>query len=144
MTNDRLRRAYDYYLDHPEDHRTNQWRYYEAQFTSRMAQSDVRVVVVGAIAIASLIQYLSRRALYLQVRQPLDEDQTADSGTTSKPRYNMTKIQRGGAGAAVHWSLHGWVSSVWQTCKHTGSNPWLGKEFRIMGYGFAGVLQGSA
>lgn len=75
LTNDRLRRAYDYYLDHPEDHRTNQWRYYEAQFTSRMAQSDVRVVVVGAIAIATLIQYLSRRALYLQVRQP--------SGTTA-------------------------------------------------------------
>eukprot|EP00884_Botryococcus_braunii_P005733 jgi/Botrbrau1/15160/Bobra.0149s0027.2 len=69
LTNDRLRRAYDYYLDHPDDRLTNEWRYYEAQFTSRMAQSDVRLVVAGAIAVVSVIQYFSKRALYIQAME---------------------------------------------------------------------------
>jgi hypothetical protein len=63
----RLRKAYDYALEHPDEHMYNSMRYYNAAAV-KYWQTDARAVVLSIIAVVSGIQYANQYWVYESVR----------------------------------------------------------------------------
>ena len=61
LKDDETREYYDYYLDHPEERYYNFYQYYRLRTAPRV---DVRYVIVVAILLVSIIQYLSAHQKY--------------------------------------------------------------------------------
>jgi len=54
LSDDAVREAYDYFLDHPEEHMYNKMRYYQAVY---QPQTPLWAVLLGLVALASCGQY---------------------------------------------------------------------------------------
>jgi len=63
----RLRKAYDYALEHPDEHMYNSMRYYNAAAV-KYWKTDARAVVLSIIAVVSGIQYANQYWVYESVR----------------------------------------------------------------------------
>eukprot|EP00742_Colponemidia_sp_Colp-10_P008384 GILJ01009080.1.p1 GENE.GILJ01009080.1~~GILJ01009080.1.p1 ORF type:complete len:323 (-),score=35.85 GILJ01009080.1:125-1093(-) len=64
LSDQALREAYDYFLDHPNEHMSYQYmRYYQAAYAPK---SDWRVVLLTVITLVSLGQYLHQSYLHKQ------------------------------------------------------------------------------
>lgn len=63
LSNVEKRKAYDYYLDHPEDFAYNYGMYVKHVYAPR---SDLRLVLFGFLSILTLIQYWSQQTRYEQ------------------------------------------------------------------------------
>ena len=70
LSDPRSRKNYDYALAHPEDTLYNEYQYYYSRY-EKYWKTDPKVVVLGFLAIISIIQYASRSAAYTQVTAAL-------------------------------------------------------------------------
>lgn len=61
LSDETLRRAYDYYLDHPEDRYTHYYKYYRAVYTPK---TPLWAVVVGFLTFLSGLQYVNQHWTY--------------------------------------------------------------------------------
>lgn len=66
LSDPRSRKNYDYALAHPEDTLYNEYQYYYSRY-EKYWKTDPKVVVLGFLAIISVVQYASRNAAYTQV-----------------------------------------------------------------------------
>lgn len=69
LSDARLRRAYDYALEHPEELMYNRMRFYNAH-AYKYWQTDARAVVLGFIVLVSGVQYMNQHFVYQSVRPP--------------------------------------------------------------------------
>lgn len=70
LSDARLRRAYDYALEHPEELMYNRMRFYNAH-AYKYWQTDARAVVLGFIMLVSGVQYVNQHFVYQSVRPAL-------------------------------------------------------------------------
>ena len=70
LSDARLRRAYDYALEHPEELMYNRMRFYNAH-AYKYWQTDARAVVLGFIVLVSGVQYVNQHFVYQSVRPAL-------------------------------------------------------------------------
>lgn len=56
ISDEQLRAAYDYFLDHPDDHYTHLYQYYHAVYSPK---TPIWVVVAGTLAFLSVLQYVN-------------------------------------------------------------------------------------
>lgn len=61
LSNDRLRAAYDYMLDHPEEELYNTYQYYEAVYKPK---TPLWIVFTGAVSFISILQYINMHRRY--------------------------------------------------------------------------------
>lgn len=61
LSDDKLRRAYDYFLDHPEDRYTHYYQYYHAAYAP---QTPIWAVVLGVLTFLSSLQYINQQWRY--------------------------------------------------------------------------------
>ena len=66
LSDPKARKNYDYALAHPEETLYNEYQYYYARY-EKYWRTDPKLVVLGFLAVVSLIQYASRHAAYSQV-----------------------------------------------------------------------------
>ncbi|KAK9845260.1 hypothetical protein WJX81_001560 [Elliptochloris bilobata] len=76
LSDARLRRAYDYALEHPDELVYNRMRYYNAH-AYKYWQTDARAVVFGIIVLVSGVQYANQHLVY----------QSAMSRVRKTPKY---------------------------------------------------------
>lgn len=60
LSDDALRAEYDYYLDHPSEALYNRMRFYQFRYS----RSDWRLVILGAVALLSVLTFVSQRHKY--------------------------------------------------------------------------------
>lgn len=82
LSDPRSRKNYDYALAHPEDTLYNEYQYYYSRY-EKVWKTDPKFVVLGFLAIISVIQYASRNAAYTQ----------AMSRIRQTPRYLNRRAQ---------------------------------------------------
>ena len=70
LSDTRLRHAYDYALEHPEELMYNRMRFYNAH-AYKYWQTDARAVVLGFIVLVSGAQYMNQHFVYQSVRPAL-------------------------------------------------------------------------
>ena len=70
LSDTRLRHAYDYALEHPEELMYNRMRFYNAR-AYKYWQTDARAVVLGFIVLVSGVQYVNQHFVYQSVRPAL-------------------------------------------------------------------------
>jgi len=63
LSDETLRHAYDYYLDHPEDRYMHYYQYYRAVYTPK---TPLWAVAVGILTFLSGLQYVNRQWAYAQ------------------------------------------------------------------------------
>ena len=66
LSDPRSRKNYDYALAHPEDTLYNEYQYYYSRY-EKYWKTDPKVVVLGFLAIISIIQYACQNADYTRV-----------------------------------------------------------------------------
>ena len=74
----RLRKAYDYALEHPEELVYNRMRYYNAAAV-KYWKTDARAVVLSVIALISGFQYANQYMVYQSVRPTAQHCSTGPS-----------------------------------------------------------------
>jgi DnaJ homolog subfamily C member 25 len=65
------RRAYDYYLEHPDEFLRNKYNYYRYRYAPK---TDLRLVLLGFVLVISCIQYVSQVQQYRYVRRVIRFD----------------------------------------------------------------------
>jgi len=61
LSDDELRKAYDYFLDHPEDRYTNYYQYYHAVYAPK---TPLWAVTTGVLLFMSFLQYINQHWRY--------------------------------------------------------------------------------
>lgn len=61
LSDEEIRKAYDYFLDHPEDRYTHYYQYYHAVYAPK---TPLWAVVTGALSFLSLLQYINQQWRY--------------------------------------------------------------------------------
>ena len=88
------RRAYDYYLEHPEEFLRNKYNYYRYRYAPK---TDMRIVLLGFVLVVSCIQYVSQVQQYNYVRRVIRFDPRVLKKANQIVRENKIKAkQRGG------------------------------------------------
>eukprot|EP00939_MAST-03C_sp_MAST-3C-sp1_P004768 g4768.t1 len=61
LGDEETREAYDYYLDHPEERWRNKYNFYRFKYAPK---TDLRLVLLGFVAVVSIVQYVSAHQRY--------------------------------------------------------------------------------
>ena len=86
------RRAYDYYLEHPEEFLRNKYNYYRYRYAPK---TDMRLVLLGFVLVVSCIQYVSQIQQYRYVRRVIRFDPRVLKKANQIVRDNKIKAKQG-------------------------------------------------
>lgn len=68
LSDEKLRHAYDYFLDHPEDRYTHYYRYYDAVYAPK---TPIWMVVTGLLLFLSSLQYVNQQWRYARMMRAI-------------------------------------------------------------------------